>query len=339
MTGGHADRTARDGSILPVTVVIPAYNREAEVGGAVASVRGQLRPPAEILVVDDGSTDGTAVVAERAGARVIRQGNQGVSAARNAGIRAAGQPWIALLDSDDLWEPERLKLQWEARELAPDVDLFFSDHAVFDDTGITVPSALAERPPFERVERGEMAPDMYRCEATSLARAMFGGNLLKPSTLLVRRQLLMDVGLFDPTFGHAEDREMGLRLLAHTDAVLVAKPLVRYRAHEGGASADALRMTLGAVTVADRVLAAPERYPVGAADYFRESRPERLRAAAILLMERDRFPEARRMLVRSLGDRFSARTAATLAAAAMGRTAYLAMQSIKRRLGLPGLRR
>lgn len=336
MTGPRAsqqpDRT------LPVTVVIPAWNREREVAEAIASVRIQQRPPSEILVVDDGSTDGTAAAAERAGARVIRQENQGVSAARNTGIRAAAQPWIALLDSDDLWEPERLALQWKAHERAPDVELFFSDHAVFDDTGITMPSALAERPPFERVARREIAPGVYRCEAASLARAMFGGNLLKPSTLLVRRQLMLDVGLFDPSFGHAEDREMGLRLLAHTDAVLVARPLVRYRAHEEGASTDDLRMTLGAVTVADRVLAAPYRYPPGAAEHFRESRPERLRAAAILLMERDRFPEARRMLVRSFRDCPSLRTSGVFVASILGARFYDLLRRVKRRFGLPGIR-
>jgi glycosyltransferase involved in cell wall biosynthesis len=321
-----------------VTVVIPAWNREREVAEAVASVRAQDRPPSEILVVDDGSTDGTAAAAERAGARVIRQENRGVSAARNAGIRAATQPWIALLDSDDVWAPDRLSRQWAAHELAPDVDLLFSDHAVFDDSGVVVPSAIAARPPFERVEREELAPDVYRCSAASLARAMFGGNLLKPSTLLVRRGLLIDVGLFDPSFGHAEDRELGLRLLARTDAVLVARPLVRYRVHEGGASADPLRMTLGAVTVADRVLAAPERYPRGAADYFARSRPRRLRQAAVLLMERGRFPEARRLLARSLQDELSVRSVAALAVALGGRRLYRLTRKLKRRLGLPGLR-
>lgn len=333
-----ADTTAH-GSPLPVSVVIPAWNREREVVQAVTSVRDQTRLPAEVLVVDDGSTDDTAAAAARAGATVIRQENQGVSAARNTGIRAATQPWIAFLDSDDLWEPDRLERQWRARELAPDVDLLFSDHAVFDDSGVVVPSALAERTPFERVERTELAPDVFRCPGESLGRAMFGGNLLKPSTLLVRRELLIEVGLFDPSFGHAEDREMGLRLLAHTDAVLVARPLVRYRLHPGGASTDALRMTLGAVTVADRVLAAPERYPQGAAEHFRRARPRKQREAGILLMERGRFPEARRLLARSLQERISARTAAAFLVALSGRRVYGFMSNLKRRLGLPGLRR
>lgn len=323
---------------LPVSVVIPAWNRAREVGEAVASVRAQRRQPAEILVVDDGSTDDTAAVAESAGARVLRQENRGVSAARNAGIHAAGQEWIAFLDSDDLWEPDRLGRQWEALALAPDVGLLFSDHAVFDDSGIILASALSERSAYAHAERVELAPDVFRIAGDSLGRAMFGGNLVKPSTMLVRRDLLLEVGLFDPTFGHAEDRELCLRLLTCNDAVVVERPLVRYRAHPEGASTDRLRMTLGAVTVADRVLAAPERYPAGAADYFSRERPRALRQAGVLFMERDEFAQARRHFARSLRERFSVRTAAGLLTALLGRPAYRALVGVKRTLGLPGVR-
>jgi len=149
---------------------------------------------------------------------------------------------------------------------------------------------------------------------------------------------ILEVGLFDPTFGHAEDRELGLRLLARTDAVMIEQPLVRYRAHPGGASADALRMTLGAVTVADRVLAAPERYPPGATDYFTRARPEQLRQAAVLLMERDRFAEARRYFARSLRERLSVRSLAGLIVASLGRPVYRGLVRLKRGAGLPGLR-
>lgn len=323
---------------LPVSVVIPAWNRAREVGEAVASVRAQRRRPAEILVVDDGSTDDTAAVAESAGARVLRQENRGVSAARNTGIRAAEHDWIAFLDSDDLWEPDRLSRQWEALDLAPDVGLLFSDHAVFDDSGIIVPSALSERPAYDRTDRAELAPGVFRIDGSSLGREMFGGNLVKPSTMLVRRDLLLEVGLFDSTFGHAEDRELGLRLLARTDAVVIERPLVRYRAHPDGASTDRLRMTLGAVTVADRVLSAPERYPAGAADYFKRQRPRELRQAAVLCMEREEFGEARRHFARSLRERFSVRTAVGLITALLGRPAYRALVKMKRMLGLPGVR-
>ncbi len=86
-----------------VSVVIPTFNRARVISRALESVFLQTRPPDEILLVDDGSTDDTAaqVRAEFPGVRLIEQENRGVSAARNAGIRAATGTWIALLDSDD----------------------------------------------------------------------------------------------------------------------------------------------------------------------------------------------------------------------------------------------
>lgn len=334
----HREEIVPTSKALPVSVVIPAFNREREVVEALRSVWRQHWAPAETIVVDDGSTDGTAGAAEDAGAIVIRQPNRGVSAARNAGILAAGQPWIAFLDSDDLWEPDRLRREWEAHLLAPDIDLIFSDDVLFDDSGIIAESGLAERPAFDHVERRILAPDVYRCPASSLAAAVFRGNLLNTSTLLVRRQLLIEVGLYDPSFGHAEDREMVLRLLKRTDAVFVAKPLARSLRHEGSASMDHLKMALGAVTVADRVLASPDRYPPGAAVYYLSDRPLKLREGAILAMERDRFPEARRLLVRSLRERPSLRTTVALGIAVAGPRVHRLLRTVKRRFDLPGLR-
>ncbi len=105
-----------------VSVVIPTFNRASVVTRALESVLLQTRPPDELLVVDDGSTDDTAerVRAELPGVRVIEQENRGVSAARNAGIRAATGTWIALLDSDDEWLPEKLDRQLRAVTTEPE---------------------------------------------------------------------------------------------------------------------------------------------------------------------------------------------------------------------------
>jgi glycosyltransferase involved in cell wall biosynthesis len=96
-----------------VSIVIPTYNRAWTLAEAIDSVLGQTFASFEIIVVDDGSTDGTARLLQRYGSavRVLRQINQGVSAARNAGIRSARGELIALLDSDDLWRPEKLARQ------------------------------------------------------------------------------------------------------------------------------------------------------------------------------------------------------------------------------------
>src|SRR5262244_3231712 len=96
------------GELLPISVVIPAYNAAAFIAEALESVRAQTRAAAEVIVVDNGSTDASPRLAEAAGACVLRLERPGVSRARNVGIRAATQPWIAFLDADDLWQPDKL---------------------------------------------------------------------------------------------------------------------------------------------------------------------------------------------------------------------------------------
>jgi glycosyltransferase involved in cell wall biosynthesis len=99
-----------------ISVVIPTYNREKFVGRAIESVLNQTLRPAQIIVVDDGSTDGTAKVCDAYAKRVQYwwQRNAGAAAARNAGVRLARQPWVAFLDSDDYWVPSHLERIWTA---------------------------------------------------------------------------------------------------------------------------------------------------------------------------------------------------------------------------------
>lgn len=116
-------------SEITISAVIPAYNAEESIRDAVASMLGQSLAPLEVIVVDDGSGDATVEVATAAGARVIRQENRGPAAARNAGIRAAKSPWIALLDADDRARPNRLARQALAAG-QEGVDVVFADHRV-----------------------------------------------------------------------------------------------------------------------------------------------------------------------------------------------------------------
>ena len=97
------------------SVVIPAWNAADTLAETLASVLAQSLPPTEVIVVDDGSTDGTADIAAGFGAavRVIRQDNRGVGAATNAGLAACGSPLVALVDSDDLWLPDKAAVQFD----------------------------------------------------------------------------------------------------------------------------------------------------------------------------------------------------------------------------------
>src|SRR3954471_17922408 len=98
---------------IPVSVVIPAFDRASVLPRALTSIRAQASQPAEILVVDDRSSDDTAAVAEQWRARVLRhERNQGAGAARNTALRAAAHDWVAFLDSDDEWLPGHLDRVW-----------------------------------------------------------------------------------------------------------------------------------------------------------------------------------------------------------------------------------
>jgi glycosyltransferase involved in cell wall biosynthesis len=108
-----------------LSAVIPAYNREAYLGEAIESALSQTRPPDEIIVIDDGSTDRTAEIARSFGKTVdcLSQSNQGIGAARNAGLHAARGNLIALLDSDDLWLERKLEIQTFFLQQHPEIDL------------------------------------------------------------------------------------------------------------------------------------------------------------------------------------------------------------------------
>lgn len=312
---------------LPVSVVIPAYNAERFVGDALASVRAQTAPPAEIIVVDDGSTDGTAAVARAAGATVITQPNGGVAVARNTGIRAASAEWVALLDADDLWQPEKLEAQWAAVQACPDVGFVFTDFTQFNAAGIEVPSVLGSRPNYQRVKREEVAPGVVALDRESLLGGFFEGNFVLPSSWLVRRALALDVGLFDAGLSgrgasYCEDREFYLRAVRVTEVAAVERPVTLRRIHDSNLSSNDIDMLMGRAMVAERILASPERYPASALPHARWRHPIELTHAGGLLLEAGRFPEARDVLRRSLRSRFRLRTVLLYALALGGRHLY-----------------
>ena len=114
--------------MLPqISVIIAAYNAAETIAETLASIQIQTLAPLEILVVDDGSQDATARIARALGARVISQTNAGVSAARNRGLAEAKGDWIAFVDADDRWRPERLERQWAGLQYAPGAGFAFTD--------------------------------------------------------------------------------------------------------------------------------------------------------------------------------------------------------------------
>jgi glycosyltransferase involved in cell wall biosynthesis len=208
-------------SRLPVSVVIPAYNRAGMLPRAIRSAWAQSpTPPAEVVVVDDASSDRTATVASENGARVIGHNeNLGAAAARNTGVEAAGQPWIALLDSDDEWLPHHLATLWEHRD------------------GRVLAGGAALR-------QGELPEDVrYAGAATegplelrSPAQIAFPENPLPASGVLVRRDAVLEAGGFDPDLRYAEDFDLWMRVLERGRGVALPVVVYRWHGHAGSKS-------------------------------------------------------------------------------------------------------
>ncbi len=259
--------------IVPVAVIIPAYNAESFLDETLESVRAQTAPPSEIIVVDDGSTDRTAEVARRHRATVLSQPNVGPSAARNAAIRHTEQPWVAFLDADDVWEPDKLAVQWQAVQICPEAGAVFSDFVEFDAKGPVGAPYFSRKPHYWAVKRTEIAPGVMVCDRDSLGQHALEGNFFAPSTLLVRRSLLLQIGLFDPGVWGREDIDCILRLLTVCPMAVVERPLMRSRLHLTNLTQDHYRMAQAGIALAQRVIQNPTRYPAGAVEKYRKQWP------------------------------------------------------------------
>ncbi len=262
---------APDVTPLPVAVVIPAYNAERFVDEALESVQRQTAPPAEVIVVDDGSTDQTAAIARARGVTVLTQQKLGPSAARNTAIRLTHQPWIAFLDADDVWEPQKLATQWLAVQAWPDIGGVFTDFTEFDARGPIAGPFLSRKAHYWPLKRTESAPGVMRCDAESFRQQFLDGNFIAPSTMLVRRDLLLRAGLFDPALRHLEDRDCWLRLLAFPTITLavVEQSLMRSRIHDVNLTNNRFGMAVAEIMLTERILAHPWRYPLGTAERYR----------------------------------------------------------------------
>lgn len=206
---------------MNVSAIIPTYNRQQSVLRAIASALDQTRPPAEVIIVDDGSTDGTAEAIESCyGSRVrlFRQKNQGVSAARNLGVRQAQGEWVAFLDSDDFWLPSKLQRQLEAlRALGSDFGASFTNATITGDPAIMVPA-------FELV--GLESRSSFDATRDPTSYVLAKRNPICIQSLLVQRALLVELGGFDQHMFVAEDTDLLFRLTFKTRFCSVAEPLV-----------------------------------------------------------------------------------------------------------------
>jgi len=249
-----------------ISAIIPAYNAEPFLARAIESVLGQTCPPMELIVVDDGSTDGTGDVARRFGDRVrfFHQENAGVSAARNLGIEKARGEWIAFLDADDWWEPHRLESQVAILKRHP--DLMWASGRFIDmspgDVRVVHPS---EHLYADMLADGSYFPDFYE---PALAGVRFNSD-----TMLIRRSAFERVGLFDVLLPTAADRDMWYRLADRFRAIGYATlpGSVYDHRHEGALARNAAVLASNFVTVMIKFSErgpSPDRRPRGVRERF-----------------------------------------------------------------------
>jgi glycosyltransferase involved in cell wall biosynthesis len=222
---------------VKISVVIPAYNAAHFLPRCLKSVFAQTLKPDEVIVVDDGSTDNTAEIAAALGARVISRRNGGLSAARNTGIQGASSEWIALLDADDMWAPEKLERQVAC--LRPETVLVYTGVRSFDDSGVR-----GERPAIDAISARKM---LRYC------------NPITPSTVLVRREAVVQNGGFREDIRACEDWEMWFRLQRLGQFEAVSDPLTDYYVYPNSLSANPEKMIEGLNRFIDTTLVADLR--------------------------------------------------------------------------------
>jgi glycosyltransferase involved in cell wall biosynthesis len=285
---------------LPVAVVMPAHNAEAFIGASLESVRLQSLPPAEIVVVDDASSDRTALVAARYGARVVTlPTNAGPSAARNAGVAASRSPWIAFLDADDLWHADKLAVQWNALRRWPDARLSFTDYDTEDVDGVMHRGEMCSATAYRRV-RPRGSAGVVRFETTALARGLVRSMFLRQSSVIVARETFLQSGGYDEKLRLAEDYDLFLRLIAVTPAIVVERALVVYRRRATSLSADPLAELASIDALWEQIANRPERYCATAITEIRHQRHATLCAGGLLALRLGRFAEAEAFLSKAL---------------------------------------
>ncbi len=216
-------------STLPtISVVIPCYNAARYIAATLRSVLAQDWPELQVIVVDDGSSDGSADLVQREfpGVTVLRQSNQGVAAARNLGISQTHGEWIAFVDADDIWLPGKLHVQWALMQANPEARMCYTAWHVW-------PS----------VDPAPSAAELAGLAASSGDAAQWTGpsgwiypDLLMDccvwtSTVLMQRSLLEEIGSFDPSLRIGEDYDLWLRASRVTPILRVPAPYALYRMH------------------------------------------------------------------------------------------------------------
>ncbi|WP_149538483.1 glycosyltransferase family 2 protein [Siccirubricoccus phaeus] len=240
-----------------ISVVIPSYNRAALIGETLESVLGQSQPPAEVIVVDDGSTDGTQAVLESFGPRITWFGipNSGQHVAMNTGLRRARGELVAFCDSDDLWLPDHLARLGRLFLLEPGVTAAFGNFRILREGGLEEGDKFATAPPgyWEGMERPEPGFGLFR---QAIVARMVGFTPFFPSATMVQAARFRALGGWDEVVGRVMSMDFATTLLlAEQPPIGISlQPTVAVRKHAGNFSGDVQKMNLGDAAILDYAL-------------------------------------------------------------------------------------
>jgi glycosyltransferase involved in cell wall biosynthesis len=234
---------------------VPTYNRASLIGITLDSILGQSHAPAEVIVVDDGSTESMETAIRRFSGTVKyhRIENSGVCAARNFGVSVAESPWIAFCDHDDLWTRDKLAKQVALHEQAG-IEYSFTNFRIVSDSGWMEQTKFDTAPPgffndFESTPQG------------LIARRPYYDDLLRyqpifPSTVLMSKRFFEKVGGIRSDLGRnpSEDLEFTLRCLQHWPIGAIAEPVVGIHKHESNYSGNNYLTICGQIEILQLVL-------------------------------------------------------------------------------------
>jgi hypothetical protein len=230
---------------IRVSVIIPAFNAEAHIAAAIESVLGQSYRGFELIVVDDGSTDGTAaIVRGYPSVRLIQKPNGGVSSARNRGLHAANGHYAAFLDADDRWHPDKLSVQVRALDCHSDADLSYVTSTI-------------DAEEFGQACRRSAQPD--DCAWRIVVDDRYESTFIEPyfgmSGVMVKTSALIGIGGFDESLRIGEDVDMYLRLLIDRPRVVrIEYPGVHVRVVANSLSSNDVAGFLGLIAVYARLI-------------------------------------------------------------------------------------
>lgn len=217
---------------MKISVIIPAYNAESTITETIQSVLNQTCRPAEVIVVNDGSKDQTVEAVKRFGDEVILidQPNQGVSAARNSGIMAANSDWVAFLDADDTWEPEKLERQLELLNLHPELDWCATRYWVCG----RQKKLSSYSDAFKQGGSPQHCIDALEAISTTVN--------IWVSTVLIKKAVVVKAGMFCPELSSTADNDLWIRVAPNSRTIgFVDVPLANYRLDPHSMSASAAR--------------------------------------------------------------------------------------------------